>query len=796
MGSIFKSFRFKIILFFTVLVTSLQLTTFIAVYRATLTNVLTQIEGQLTSTGHTLLRQLEIRAGNLAREAGILAADFGFRTAVATQDSPTIVSALVSMINRINGDRAMVISLDNRIVSDTFKGKKGGEDFPFLDLIERADNQGQAVSILVMDGIIYEFTIVPVLAPVPIAWIGIGQSMDNALAMKLKAQSPFGLDISFGLLTGSSGLEIKGSTLEPDHQDEVAQVDFKKIPADTPRKVVSGNDTYVTLLKSLDIGGGSAGTIVLLQYSLDLAMKPFRKLILWFSVIALVSLIPALIAGVWIASGVTRPVQSLSLAVRRIRSGDYSTPVPVAGPDELGHLAQGFNHMIAGIRQREEQIFHQAHHDVLTGLPNRLKFEIRLDEMIESHGANNQFCVVFIGLDRLTQIRNTLGHHVGDIAVKLVSERLLNVSGPSDILARPASDAFMLLLPSVNLEGAGNVLEKFMGCFKNPLTIKEVNMDVNAHMGVACYPVHGKDGKLLMQRADAAMYTASKTASAGRYSVYDESKDPHTLNKLSLMVELREGLDRGEFELYYQPKISLKTRKIAHAEALIRWMHPENGFTPPDEFIPLAEQTGNIHHITDFSLRTAIGQCMKWQDLGYPVKVSVNISARDLLTFDLIGKIKSLLNEANMDPDLLILEITESAVMQDPEKALQMLRTLNGIGIRLSMDDFGTGYSSMSYLKRLPIQEIKVDKSFVMELAKNHEDAVIVKSTVEMGHNLGLTVIAEGVEDEASLDMLTRLGCDLGQGYYFSRPLPEKEFEDWLETSPWGYTIGQQQGHG
>ncbi|MCG8618357.1 MAG: EAL domain-containing protein, partial [Desulfobacterales bacterium] len=253
------------------------------------------------------------------------------------------------------------------------------------------------------------------------------------------------------------------------------------------------------------------------------------------------------------------------------------------------------------------------------------------------------------------------------------------------------------------------------------------------------------------------------------------------------------GIRNNEFVLHYQPKVSLEKGRITHVEALIRWIHPENGFMPPDDFIPLAEQTGNIHHITDFSLNTAVATCADWRQKGYQIKVAVNISAKDLLSPKLTEKVADLLERHSLPPHWLILEITEGAMMQDPDMALSMLEQLHEMGVKLSIDDFGTGYSSMAYLKKLPIQEIKIDKSFVLDLAKDAEDAVIVRSTVELGHNLGLTVIAEGVEDEESMDMLKGYGCDLGQGYFFSRPQPKEDLETWLAESPWGQDKGPDQ---
>lgn len=786
-----RSFRFKLILFFALLITGLQVFTFMAVYRATLSNTLAQIENQLVRTAHTFRRQLADRAGDLARESGILALDYGFRTAIATSDRPTILSALDSLINRIDGDRAMVISLENEIISDTSAQAPQDSAFPFEDLIETADEEGRAVAIVTLDGLIYEFTVVPVLAPIPIAWIGIGLTMDDALAADLKSQSPFDLDISFGLISGAGSLDLKGSTFEKTVREKILETDLASIPMDTPRQVVCNGTTYVTLVKSLDGGTGNAQAVALLQYSLDLAMAPYRAMMLWVLGISLASLVLALGVGIWIAGSVTRPVRDLSVAAGRIRSGDYDSPVPVARMDELGRLADGFNHMMEGIKEREKKIFFQARHDSLTGLPNRLSFEIRLDEMIGIDPADDApFCVVLIGVDRLAEINNTLGHQVGDLAVRHIAKRLLGAVRKSDMLARLASDEFILLLPAVGPDEVGPVLEHLLDQFKSPVTLEDVTMDISAHLGVACYPLHGKNAKRLMQRADAAMYGVRTSGRTLRYGIYDPALDPHTKARLSLMSEMRTGIQNNEFVLYYQPKVSLETGRITHVEALIRWIHPENGFMPPDEFIPLAEQTGNIHHITDFSLNTAVAACAQWREMGYTIKAAVNISAKDLLSPSILDKVAALLARHSLPPDWLILEITEGAVMQDPDTALSMLEQLHHMGVKLSIDDFGTGYSSMAYLKKLPIQEIKIDKSFVLELAQNVEDAVIVRSTVDLGHNLGLTVIAEGVEDQASMDMLKAYGCDLGQGYFFARPLPKEDLETWLSDSPWGQEKG------
>ncbi len=269
-------------------------------------------------------------------------------------------------------------------------------------------------------------------------------------------------------------------------------------------------------------------------------------------------------------------------------------------------------------------------------------------------------------------------------------------------------------------------------------------------------------------------------------ALYDAEKDSHYADKLSLMGELRKGIEQGEVVFHYQPKINISTGKISHVEALVRWTHPTRGFISPDDFIPMAEQTGQIQYLTQWGLEEAIKQCRQWRDQNYDINVAINLSAHDLTDNNLPKAIKKLLDKYKVRPEWLVLEVTESAVMKDPDLALYVLYALNGMGLTLSIDDYGTGYSSMSYLKKLPVQEIKIDKSFVLNLATNNEDEIIVKSTINLGHNLGLKVTAEGVEDEKSYKMLKDFGCDLAQGYLFSKALPASELEHFIESSPYG----------
>ena len=325
-----------------------------------------------------------------------------------------------------------------------------------------------------------------------------------------------------------------------------------------------------------------------------------------------------------------------------------------------------------------------------------------------------------------------------------------------------------------------NTAEAVVGRFETPYLDNEMRIDADVALGVALFPEHGTSARVLLQRADVALFSARHLA--GRVDIYDAERDPHRPERLSLMGDLREAIDGEGLVLHYQPKINVATGELIGAEALVRWHHPQRGFMPPDLFIPMAEETGTVHRLTRWVLRTAIAQAAGWSRAGLPIYVAVNLSARDLVERDLPDLIDGMLMEAGLPRDRLMLEVTESAVMSDPDEALTVMRRLQAMGLSLSLDDFGVGQSSLTYLRRLPVQEIKIDKSFVLKLSVSPEDQTIVRSIIDLGRNLGYRVTAEGVEDAASLDLLRAMGCDTAQGYLMSRPLATAAFEGFVQA--------------
>jgi diguanylate cyclase (GGDEF)-like protein len=427
---------------------------------------------------------------------------------------------------------------------------------------------------------------------------------------------------------------------------------------------------------------------------------------------------------------------------------------------------------------------HQALHDALTGLPNRVLFHDRVRQRIESARRHDTICAVMVmDLDHFKEINDTLGHYHGDRLLQLVGERLTSVLRAEDTVARMGGDEFAVLLPDVrDAEHALEVARKVLGGLRRSFEIDGLTLEVGGSIGIACFPDHGEDGETLLQRADIAMYAAKADHSGAQ--LYETAQDQHSVQRLALAGELRRAISNDELVLHYQPKVDVATGRLTGAEALCRWQHPSLGLVMPDEFVPMAEHTGLITPLTRRVFELALEQVARWRDDGHRMSIAVNLSARSFLDSQLLEDLPDLLAQWQVDPSLLELEITESMIVGDPERARIVLERLNGLGITLAIDDFGTGHSSLAYLKQLPVDEIKIDKSFVLQMGGSASDETIVRSIIDLAHNLDLRAVAEGVEDHAIMNRLTALGCDVAQGFLISRPLPSDRFEQWMRAFP------------
>jgi len=423
-----------------------------------------------------------------------------------------------------------------------------------------------------------------------------------------------------------------------------------------------------------------------------------------------------------------------------------------------------------------------ALHDNLTGLPNRTLLMDRLDHAISASRRDGKpLALLLLDLDRFKEINDTLGHAVGDSLLTEVGQLLSGPLRESDTVARLGGDEFAILLPSVSgLEHACDIAERVAGVLARPFPVEGITVEVGVSIGVALYPEHGVDASELMRGADVAMYVAKRDHMT--VSIYDVDKDHHSVRNLSMSGELRQAMDQDELALFFQPQIDVASGRLVGAEALLRWDHPRHGMVSPDEFVSLAEQTGLIRPLTRWVIGKALKQLSVWQESGLDIGLSVNLSPRNLHEEGFANSISELMKRRGLRPELITLEITEDAIMTDPERALAAIRLLKESGVRLAIDDFGTGYSSLAYLKALPVDELKIDKSFVMHMSDDRNDEVIVRSTIDLAHNLGLSVVAEGIESELHLQTLRDLGCDIGQGFHFGRPLRIEEFHQWMKN--------------
>jgi diguanylate cyclase (GGDEF)-like protein len=435
--------------------------------------------------------------------------------------------------------------------------------------------------------------------------------------------------------------------------------------------------------------------------------------------------------------------------------------------------------LVDSLREKAVANERLALHDGLTGLPNRALFQESVRQAIAAAARERRsFSVVLMDLNRFKEVNDTLGHYNGDLLLKDIAQRLRGALRDSDLVARLGGDEFAILLPDIHDAETGAVAAtKILHALDSPFQLQEVLLDVGASLGIAIYPQHGIDADTLLQRADVAMYLAKESHTG--FELYANERDSYSPDRLSLGAELRRAIEAEDLTLVFQPKVDLLFGRVHGFEALSRWHHPRHGFVPPDEFIRLAEGTGLIKPMTLHVLNVALRRCALWDQQGDPVGVSVNVSARSLLDCNFPAEVARLLRRWGLKASTLSLEITESSIMADPDRSHDVLAELSEMGVSLSIDDFGTGYSSLSQLKRLPVDEIKIDKSFVMGMARDDNDAVIVRSTIELGHNLGLRVVAEGVENKDDLDRLRAWGCDVVQGYYLSRPLPAERLKDW-----------------
>jgi diguanylate cyclase (GGDEF)-like protein len=722
-------------------------------------------------------RLLDQNAQKLSQGAALLAADYGFRSAVSSGDMDTIRSALENNGARIGA--TVTALLDTQLALQAVGEGQNAESLkPLLSqLAQPLSRQQQGGQVALLGQVPYQFVMVPMKAPLVIGWVLMGFPINQGLANDMLALS----GVHLALISRSPGQDdfIGISTLPPAALSVLKAAggsDIKELPLD--------GDELVAHSVKLEAGAGDVRTLLL--RSVNEVFAPFRQgqtALAWLTVLGLLLFG---VGSVFAARRVTTPLRSLVRATEHLGRGEFDTPMEhMERRDEIGGLAKAFDDMRIRIGAQQAEVRRLAYWDRLTGLPNRVRFREAVQRAMEDHVAaadvqDKALAVVMLDLDRFKHVNDVLGYAFGDRLLIAVAQRLmLQPLGPDDMVARLGGDEFAVLLAHSDAQEALEVARRIAASFEEPLAFEDQTVDLSAGIGVACWPVHAGDADTLLSRAEVAMYAAkNKTTGA---QLYDPVLDSSSAQTLSLLSELRHAVEHGELRLFLQPKITLKDSSVIAAEALVRWQHPVRGLVPPMDFIPFAEQTGFIRQLTLWMFDEAARLWTSLQQAGQPLRMAINLSTRDLLDQEFPNRLNALLAKHGVPAQAFCLEITESAIMDDPQRAENTLNRLSESGFKLSIDDFGTGYSSLAYLKRLPVDELKIDKSFVMGMEKDEDDAKIVRSTIDLAHNLGLSVVAEGVENSLIWDKLRALDCDEAQGYFMSRPLPVADFIVWRD---------------
>ena len=769
-----NSFQARISLFLALLLLLVIGAVYFAVKAVTITVASDQAQEQLKTGTRVFERFMDLRWRRIQYGLNWLTNDSDFRQAAINASPSLIQRALQEFEASLHGSELFVLDLDGTILTSTLKGLPPGQVFPYAKALRLARRNTQSMVIGILAGRPYMLVQGVVLGPLPVVRVVSGMPMDDVFAQELSSLS--NLEVSFMTVKpGESGIL---SSTQPDFMS-ASIVEF--VQEHTPGSAIHFSEfhgqRFLGQMLQLDNSGDpdNGQVMAVLQSPLDQIMQAFNSLDRKFLWISLGALLASLLGALWLARAVSRPVSLLAEAAQRIGRGNYETPVQLKRKDELGFLAKAINAMQSGIAQREQQLAHNALHDPLTGLPNRALAMERLGSAIS---ARRSVVLIHVGIENLRVINESYGPEGGDLIMREAARMLLDTLRERDTAARITGNEFLLLLESTDVDLGIAKADQLHSLLSRPLNIDGHDVVVEVCMGIATYPLDGQNIEDLISRAAIARRDAATLP--GYLQVYEQGRDLAHQRQIQLIRDLRNAASEGQLLLHYQPKLDIRSGHVRQAEALLRWQHPQLGLVSPAEFIPLAERTGSMLLLTEWVIEEGIRQLAQWNRKGLHLQLSLNISAVDLRGENLLLSVEALLARYQVSAEQLIFEITESTAMRDPEHCLSVLEKLRDGGISLSVDDFGTGYSSLAHLKRLPVQELKIDQSFIRNLDETSEDAVIVRSTIDMSHNLGLKVVAEGVEHQHTLDLLERWHCDTAQGYLISRPLEAVAFEAWV----------------
>ena len=761
----------RLFLFLLLSLLAVTLAFWITVMVSTNNHVRQQIRSNLLVGEKVFVQLLKDREQQLFSTANVLTNDFGFKRAVATRDRGTIISALANHGERIGADLMMVMSLDGSITASS--------DIDLSDLVlpQRAIDQalqaGGKTDYLWQGEKLYQVIFIPVKAPKPIAVAVIGFQVNQALADNLKNITL--LDISFFALRNDRSVVI---TTLPREGSQMGTM--QRSTAHQP-----GNFFFDRAdLVSRDILLASSDQLTVKAYlslSAKEAFREFDRLQVQIFLISIVAIAVIILLGRIGARKLSTPLRQLVGKAARIAEGDFHQPIKASKSiQELGELANAFTRMQQGLAEREEKILYQSSHDMMTGLYNRQHAIDVLDEWLHKEPQQPVLAIV-INVRQFKLINESFGHQIGDLCLVEVARRLHHYIERC-IVARIGGDEFLLVMPRPDDVRAG--LRALEANLNGQCQIDSLSISLRFSFGVADSRQDGNDASLLLERASIAQDRARREQDA--FVFYDHTIEQEHKKRILLLNDLKGALNGQSEQLYvyYQPKLGFADTSEYRFEALLRWIHPEQGFVSPEYFIPLAEQAGLITKITDWVIQQVIRQVAEWKTQGIAASVAVNLSAKDLARPDILNKITELLSQYQLDTRALSIEITESDIMSDTESAIELLHRFRDQGFDVAIDDFGTGYSSLSQLKHMPVSELKIDKAFILNLDTSNDDQIIVRSTLLLAKEFNLKVVAEGVENQASLDMLQQWGCQWIQGFFISKPLPAADIREWMANKP------------
>ncbi|WP_232360560.1 EAL domain-containing protein [Paraneptunicella aestuarii] len=766
-----NSLKVRMLLNFLLMLGVIVIVTLYTVQSATYKHSTGQLQDHARTSTNVVKDKITNRGNALQEALNTVSKDFSFKQLIVTGESDpmSLLVALQNYQRRNDADIAWVLDAQGSVLTTS-----NTKDIAAQKL-EPRNLSPNTTQIIKIAGEFY------LLKAAPVKFVESSRNINAWLIMGIDARKLITpelvelTDMEITLLVLGANHQIIGSTFSSELRE---QLTAQQIALESGLNQFQGDMTQYIYSVSEFGSWNETPTYLLLATKEEKAYLSYNSLLVQLIGILAIAAVMALLAAMILSNGITSPITKLVAVANKIRQGEYVSQFPSCSTNEVSTLSAAISEMQEGIKSREEEIQKLAYFDSLTELPNRNQFLQHLGKQIEAN-PDSELAVLMMDLDRFKDINDTVGHDIGDKLLQDIAKRLRDAAYQGVFIAHMGGDEFGIVIDHTNGQNPKTIAENFSALFQRPFLVSQLTLDVDVSMGIACYPKDGKTAHELMQCVDIALYTCK--GQHFPYAIYQPSLNKHSVQRLSLMSELRGAVAEGQLKLYYQPKLAIAEGRISTVECLVRWIHPTHGFIPPDEFIPLAEQTGAIRDVTHWVLKEAFKQQQEWAEAGHQIGIAINISAVDLVDMTLPAYVAELMSEHNTDSDALTLEVTESAVMSEPESALKALNTLQRMGIALSIDDFGTGYSSMAQLKKMPVKELKIDKAFVLELASNEDDRIMVRTLISLAQNLGLNTVAEGVEDEESLNLLAEMGCTKAQGFYLSRPLPAPDFRAWLE---------------